>query len=162
MGLAVAVAAAALLSPAAAADFDDDEGTIACSLSWRRRPEWSKRAQTTWSAHSFLGCFPALIFFFFCASSSWCGHVVCSEGAGGHQSGADRPERSSWRLGRHDRRRPVWLGHGHLQPGPSLRAVRSLSLFLARFCASMMVDPHRNQVKSWFFDVFFFGLFAGL
>ena len=88
--------------------------------------------------------------------------VVCSEGAGGHQSGADRPERSSWRLGRHDRRRPVWLGHGHLQPGPSLRAVRSLSLFLARFCASMMVDPHRNQVKSWFFAVFFFGLFAGL
>ena len=81
--------------------------------------------------------------------------VVCSEGAGGHQSGADRPERSSWRLGRHDRRRPVWLGHGHLQPGPSLRAVRSLSLFLARFCASMMVDPHRNQVKSWFFAVFF-------
>ena len=73
-GLAVAVAAAALLSPAAAADFDDEEGTIACSLlSWRRRPEWSKRAQTTWSAHSFLGCFPALIFFFFCASSSWCG-----------------------------------------------------------------------------------------
>ena len=65
MGLAVAVAAAALLSPAAAADFDDEEGTIACSLlSWRRRPEWSKRAQTTCSSHSFsFLVVPALNFF---------------------------------------------------------------------------------------------------
>jgi hypothetical protein len=153
LAVAVAVAAGAFLSPAAAGDVDNDEGTYAgsrppCALcpggagrSGRSRRKLRPRAQLT----LFL-VVPALFFSSVAHPRRLCG-VVCSECAGGHQGGADRPERSSRRLGRYGRRRPVRLGHGHLQPGPSLRAVCSLSLFIARFCASMMIDSHRNQVR---------------